>query len=229
MIDLKGRWALVTGASRGVGLRVARGLAEKGCRMILHSRKLEGTKALADELKSKGIEVSQVAAELIDPNQVEALIKQVKDICGGTLDILYNNAAVMTTYREPYTVTAQEYTESFAVNCTAPALLCDAFIPAMVKQNWGRVVNVTSGIADQPQLMAYSCSKAALDRYVRDMVSTLEGTNVLINLMDPGWLRTDLGGPQAPNDPDSVLPGALVPVLLEQGSGKLYPAQEYSS
>jgi len=228
---IKGKWALVTGASRGVGMRVARGLAEKGCRMILHSRKLEGTKPLAEELKNMGIEVHQVAAELADFTQVEGLIRQVKEITGGTLDLLYNNAAIMTTYRDLYTVTAQEYTESFAVNCTAPAMLCDAFIPAMVKQNWGRVVNVTSGIADQPQLMAYSCSKAALDRYVRDMVSTLEGTNVLINLMDPGWLRTDLGGEQAPNDPDSVLPGALVPLLLEQekGSGKLYPAQEYSS
>lgn len=231
MIDVQGKWALVTGASRGVGMRVAKGLAEKGCKMILHSRKLEGTASLAEELKAMGVEVHQVAAELIDPAQVEQLIADVKDICGGTLDILYNNAAIMTTYREIYTVTAQEYADSFAVNTIAPAKLCDAFIPGMLEQNWGRIVNVTSGIADEPALMAYSCSKAALDRYVRDMVSTIEGTNVLVNLMDPGWLRTDLGGPQAPNDPDSVLPGALVPVLLEQeeGSGKLYPAQDYAS
>ncbi|MCP5099707.1 MAG: SDR family NAD(P)-dependent oxidoreductase, partial [Chloroflexi bacterium] len=96
-------------------------------------------------------------------------------------------------------------------------------------RNWGRVVNVTSGIADEPQLMAYSCSKAALDRYVRDMVPTLQGTNVLMNLLDPGWLRTDMGGQHAPNNPDSVIPGALVPVLLEQdkGSGVLYVAQDY--
>lgn len=78
--------------------------------------------------------------------------------------------------------------------------------------------------------MPYSCSKAALDRYVRDMVPTLSGTNVLMNLMDPGWLQTDMGGQQAPNHPDSVLPGALVPVLLkrEAGSGNLYNAQDYS-
>jgi NAD(P)-dependent dehydrogenase (short-subunit alcohol dehydrogenase family) len=78
--------------------------------------------------------------------------------------------------------------------------------------------------------MPYSCSKAALDRYVRDLVTTLAGTGVLINLMDPGWLRTDLGGPQAPNDPDKVLPGALVPVLLDEkeGSGKLYHAIDYA-
>jgi NAD(P)-dependent dehydrogenase (short-subunit alcohol dehydrogenase family) len=99
----------------------------------------------------------------------------------------------------------------------------------MLDNGWGRVVNVTSGIKMQPSLMAYSCSKAALDRYVRDMVPTLEGTDVLMNLMDPGWLRTDLGGPNAPNHPDSVLPGALVPILLDKaaGSGNLYKAQDY--
>ena len=65
---------------------------------------------------------------------------------------------------------------------------------------------------------------------MRDMTLTLEGTNVLMNLLDPGWLRTDLGGEQAPNHPDSVLPGALVPVLLEQraGSGLLYQALDYA-
>ena len=115
------------------------------------------------------------------------------------------------------------------VNSIVPAKLCDAFLPGMIERDWGRVVNVTSGIADQPQLMAYSCSKAALDRYVRDMIPTLRETNVLMNLLDPGWLRTDLGGQEAPNHPDSVIPGALVPVLLEkvEGSGGLYNAQDY--
>lgn len=77
--------------------------------------------------------------------------------------------------------------------------------------------------------MAYSCSKAALDRYVRDMIPTLTDTNVLMNLFNPGWLKTDLGGEHAPNHPDSVIPVALVPVLLneEDGSGKLYDAQDY--
>ena len=78
--------------------------------------------------------------------------------------------------------------------------------------------------------MAYSCSKAALDRYVKDMIATLAGTNVLMNLLDPGWLRTDLGGENADNHPDSVIPGALVPILLEkgEGSGKMYQAQDYA-
>jgi NAD(P)-dependent dehydrogenase (short-subunit alcohol dehydrogenase family) len=169
--------------------------------------------------------------ELSDLKQVERLITEAKRISGDHIDILYNNAAVMTKYHEDkYGGTAEEYTLSFLVNSTVPSIICNAFIPKMVERKWGRVVNVTSGIADQPQLMPYSCSKAALDRYVRDLVTTLAGTGVLINLMDPGWLRTDLGGPQAPNDPDKVLPGALVPVLLDEkeGSGKLYHAIDYA-
>jgi NAD(P)-dependent dehydrogenase (short-subunit alcohol dehydrogenase family) len=230
-ISIKNKWVLLTGASRGVGVRVAKALADQGCKLILQSRNLEGTKELAAGLKAKGVEAHPVAAELSDIKQVERLIAEAKRISGDHIDILYNNAAIMTKYHEDkYAGTAEEYTQSFLVNATVPALICNAFIPQMVKRGWGRVVNVTSGIADQPELMPYSCSKAALDRYVRDLVKTLAGTGVLINLMDPGWLRTDLGGQQAPNDPDKVLPGALVPVLLEDkdGSGKLYHAMDYA-
>jgi len=229
MVDIKNRWALVTGSSRGVGLRVAKALAEKECKIILHSRRLEGTLDLLGELKSSGNEVYAVVAELDAISDVSRLIEEVREITHNHLDILYNNAAIMTTYQPIFEPTVEEYRKSFMVNAIVPAKLCDAFLPAMIARDWGRIVNVTSGIADQPQLMTYSCSKAALDRYVRDMVSTLDGTNVLMNLMDPGWLRTDLGGPQAPNDPDTVLPGALVPVLLEKekGSGILYNAQDY--
>ncbi len=227
-INIKGKWVLLTGASRGVGLRVAKALAERGCKLILQSRDLKGTKELVKELKAKGVEAHAVAAELSNLKQVKSLIDKAKKISGDHIDIVYNNAAIMAKFRQNiYDAPAEDFTQSFLVNVTTPVMICNAFIPQMVKRGWGRVVNVTSGIADQPELMAYSCSKAALDRYVRDMVKKLEKTGVLINLMDPGWLRTDLGGPQAPNDPDSVLPGALVPVLLEEGSGKMYHAMDF--
>lgn len=229
MPNIKDRWALVTGSSRGVGRRVAKALAEQGCRVILHSRKLEGTHDLLTELTSAGHEAYAVAAELDSIAEVKQLIEAVTAMSNNHLDILYNNAAIMAPYRPIFAPTVEDYSSSFLVNAIVPIKLCDAFLPAMIDRDWGRVVNVTSGIADQPGLMPYSCSKAALDRYVRDMIPTLQGTNVLMNLLDPGWLRTDMGGQQAPNDPDTVLPGALIPVLLEQdgGSGTLYSAQDY--
>ncbi len=227
-MNIDGRWALVTGASRGVGKLVAKDLASKGCKVILHSRKLEGTKDLLKEIEDTGSICYCVAAEFSREGDIKKLIDEVKKITNDHLDILYNNAAIMTAFQPVFDPTIDEYIESFMVNSVAPAKLCDAFVPSMLKNSWGRIVNVTSGIEDLPELMAYSCSKAALDRYTRDMIPTLKGTNVLMNLLDPGWLQTDLGGPQAPNKPESVLPGAVIPVLLDEvkGSGKLYRAQE---
>jgi NAD(P)-dependent dehydrogenase (short-subunit alcohol dehydrogenase family) len=90
-------------------------------------------------------------------------------------------------------------------------------------------VNVTSGIENIRELLPYSMSKAAVDRYVRDVSPSLEGTGVIMSLLDPGWLRTDLGGDKAPNAVETCRPGVLVPVLLEAGapSGKFYRAQDY--
>jgi NAD(P)-dependent dehydrogenase (short-subunit alcohol dehydrogenase family) len=228
MNTLQDKWALVTGASRGVGKQVAQALAAEGCKLILHSRDLAHTTAMAAELKSRGITVHQVAAELSDSVAVLRLVDEVKSLCG-TLDILYNNAAIMTPYHENYLdVVPSEYALSFQVNTLAPILLCNAFLPEMMAQKWGRIVNVTSGIKDQPELMAYAASKAALDKYVFDMEPKLADTGVTMNLMDPGWLRTDLGGPNAPNAVESVLPGAIVPVLANDGiSGQFLHAQDY--
>lgn len=228
MLDIRNKWALVTGASRGVGLQVAYALAAQGCNLVIHSRKSEHTKPVAQQL-SKDIKVIQLEAELTDIEAVKEMAKKAEELSGG-IDILYNNAAVMTAYRTDfYTATHDEYLKSFLVNTIAPITICNVIIAQMIKRGFGRVVNVTSGIKDEPQLMPYAASKAALDKFVFDMALHLKGTGVLMNLMDPGWLRTDLGGPNAPNPVESVLPGALVPVLLEeQICGKLFSAQDYS-
>jgi NAD(P)-dependent dehydrogenase (short-subunit alcohol dehydrogenase family) len=117
------------------------------------------------------------------------------------------------------------------VNLFSMVRLCNAFLPWMIARGWGRVVNVTSGIKDQPQLSPYGASKAAVDKYTDDLVSELKGTGVLISTMDPGWLKTDLGGEQADYEVTTVLPGALVPVLLDDSaeSGCRFSAQDYGS
>lgn len=229
MNALKGRWSLVTGASRGVGAHVSEGLAKLGCNVVLHSRELSHTLALASKLEALGVKVAAVSGELSDQGQVDAMLDEALRQAG-PIDIVYNNAAVMTPWREnPWETPADDFRKSFEVNVISLARICHRLVPLMLARKWGRVINVTSGIQEQPELSAYSISKAAVDKFVRDFAPRLAGTGVQMNLLDPGWLRTDLGGPKAPNDPASVLPGALVPALLDNGeSGRLFHAQDYA-
>jgi NAD(P)-dependent dehydrogenase (short-subunit alcohol dehydrogenase family) len=229
-VDLRGKWALVTGASRGIGTRVARGLADLGCNVVLHSREASHTRDLERELAAKGVSVACVAGELSSQVEVDSMLDATLHATGGGVDVLYNNAAIMTRYCEPYgSVTADDFRLSFEVNVIAPIRITYRLLPNMLAKRWGRVVQVTSGITDKPELMAYAASKAALDKFVRDMVPKLRGTGVLMNLLDPGWLRTDLGGAGAPNDVESVLPGALVPALVDgEVHGRLFCALDYA-
>jgi 3-oxoacyl-[acyl-carrier protein] reductase len=228
MSKLSGKWALITGASRGVGRQIALALAEHECRVILHGREASHCEGLARQLAERGLEDKVLAAELSDGKAVDTLIDRVLAELGG-VDILYNNAAVMTPWREAHTTPAEDYRLSFEVNVLALTRLCDRLLPPMLKRGWGRIVNVTSGIENIRELLPYSTSKAAVDRYVRDVSPSLEGTGVVMSLLDPGWLRTDLGGDKAPNAVETCRPGVLVPLLLDDGapSGKFYRAQDY--
>jgi NAD(P)-dependent dehydrogenase (short-subunit alcohol dehydrogenase family) len=227
-VDLRGKWALVTGASRGVGKEVARGLAQLGCNVVLLSRSPAHTASLGTELAGLGVKVVQLGAELSDTATLDAMIDEALAASGG-LDVVYNNAAIMTPYRADYLTTpAEDFRRSFEVNVIAPILITYRVLPSMRQRRFGRIIQLTSGIQDQPELMAYAASKAALDKFVRDTVPSLRGSGVLMNLLDPGWLRTDLGGPNAPNAVESVIPGALVPTLIDgEVHGVLFRAQDY--
>jgi 3-oxoacyl-[acyl-carrier protein] reductase len=227
-IDLRGKWALVTGSSRGIGKQIARGLAQKGCNVVLHGRTVEHNAALARELEPH-VKTALVAAELGVEADVDRLIRETMAASGG-VDVLYNNAAIMTPFRTAYAdVSSDDYRKCFEVNVIAPVRITHGLLPHMLAQKFGRIVQVTSGIRDEPELMAYAASKAALDKFVRDTAIRLKDTGVTMNLLDPGWLRTDLGGPNAPNSVESVLPGALMPALVENDIQAVwFSAQDYA-
>lgn len=229
MICVQGKWALITGASRGIGSLVARFMADQGCHLILHSRKEEHCESLAKELGAQGVEVVTVAAELGDPEAVRAMLKAI-DALEVPVDLVFNNAAVQIAYRQDFWQTpVDDYEQSFRINCIAPAMICYHFLPGMITRGFGRVINTTSGIRDEPEQAGYSASKAALDKITKDLGTKVEGSNVTINLTDPGWCRTELGGPQAPNDPASALPGVVVGAFVNDGrSGRLFHAQDFT-
>ena len=101
-------------------------------------------------------------------------------------------------------------------------------ISKMKEYGFGRILNTTSGIKLDPQQAGYSASKAALDKITIDLGHTVEGTDVMINLADPGWCRTDLGGPAAPNSPESALPGIIVGAFVDdKKSGRWFGADMF--
>jgi NAD(P)-dependent dehydrogenase (short-subunit alcohol dehydrogenase family) len=228
MTSLLGKWSFVTGASRGVGAHLATGLADLGSNLVLHSRDLGHTAGLAEKLRATGVTVVTVAAELSDPAQIDSLLDRVQSVA--PIDILYNNAAIQVPKQAAnWQTSVDDLRRSLEVNLISLIRICDRLAPPMLERGWGRIINLTSGIADQPEQTAYAVSKAAVDKFVRDFAPKLRGTGVQMNLLDPGWLRTDLGGPNAPGDPASVLPGALVPALLDNGeSGRFFRAQDYA-
>ena len=228
MRTLKDKWALVTGSSRGVGQQIALGLAGRGCHVIVHGRRVGNTSETLDALAGYPVEVRAVGGDLAAPEGVQAVIDAVR-ADPGAVDILYNNAAIQNPWKEIWEITREAWLETFQINFFAIVQLCNAFAPDMKARGYGRIVNLTSGIRDTPQLAPYSVSKAAVDKYTRDLAAELKGTNVLVNTLDPGWLKTDMGGRQAPGEVESVLPGALVPALLEDNgpSGRFYAAQDY--
>lgn len=228
MIDLKGRWALVTGASRGIGRLAALKLAERGCNIVAQSRSKEHTLALLEELKQLGVEAYAVAAELSDVAQIHAMLQEIEEK-GTQIDIVLNNAAVQIAYRTDYFKTpVEDYTTSFQINTIAPMLICYHYLPKMIERGFGRIVNTTSGIRLESEQAGYSASKAALDKVTIDIGSKIDGTDVIISLTDPGWCRTDLGGPNAPNAPESAIPGVVVGAFVnDHRSGRLFCAGDF--
>lgn len=228
MVNVKGKWALITGASRGIGYLTALFMADMGCNLVLHSRKPENTEKVLQEVKDKGVEAYAVSAELTDLEAVEKMLAEI-DALGVDIDIVLNNAGLQIAYRTDYfTTPVSDYIESYKINTVAPAMICYHFMPKMIEKGFGRIVNTTSGIRLEPEQAGYSASKAALDKITIDLGSKVQGTDVMINLTDPGWCRTDLGGPNAPNAPESTIPGIVVGAFVDdKKSGRLMGAQEF--
>ena len=228
MIDVKGRWAFVTGAARGIGRLAAICLAEHGCNLILHARKAENCAKVMEEVTALGVKACAFGAELDNPEEVTAMLGEI-DALGVDVDIVLNNAGLQVAYRNEYLETpVSDYVTSFYVNTISPMMIVYHFLPKMKARGFGRIVNTTSGIRREPQQAGYSASKAALDKVTMDLASVLNGTDVMINLTDPGWCRTDLGGSAAPNAPESALPGVVVGAFIDdKKSGRNFAAGHF--
>lgn len=225
---VRGKWTLITGAARGLGRRIAIEMAKLGSNIIAHSRSIPHVEEVAAICSSHGVQVVPVAAELSDLNALETMLSDLESIVP-QIDIVFNNAGVsLPVPSDVWSASDEDHLISFTVNTIAPARICYRLIPSMIKRGFGRVINITSSIQARPDVIAYACSKAALDKFVFELAPCLQGTGVIVTLVDPGWLRTDMGGLTAPHVVDSAIPGALLGALVDGDiNGRWFSALDY--
>ena len=220
------RTAIVTGANRGVGREVAKQLALRGYRVILTSRsEQKGRKALAQlqRVLSPGISGELVYHQL-DVTSADS-IQRLHDfiVAGyGGADVLVNNAAILIDqYGRILHTPIDTYRLSMETNLLGPLRLCQAFIPEMLARNYGRVVNVSSGAGQVESMVddmtAYRLSKIALNGLTLMLADCLKGSNVLVNAACPGWVRTDMGSPDAPRSAEEGADGIVWLATLPDG------------
>lgn len=193
-----GRLAVVTGANRGIGLEVSRQLAAKGLQVILASRDA-GKGQTAAQSVSGPVTVHQL--DVSDARSIRRFVSDVESAFG-RVDVLVNNAAILVGEDASVLECAvDDFRRSMETNVYGPLLLAQALIPGMIARRYGRVVNVSSGAGQLSSMGTYappySLSKAALNALTRQLAAAAGGNNVLVNAVDPGWVRTDMGGPDA--------------------------------
>lgn len=193
--------ALVTGANRGMGLETCRALAQRGYQVILTSRDQQLGQQATQPFVQQGLSVTSFALDVTNEGSIQHLQRVLEERFGG-VDVLVNNAAIYPDKgRSVLEVEPETFRATMETNFYGPLLLCQAWVPGMITRGYGRVVNVSSR-AGQLSAMgdfapAYSASKAALNALTRMVADAARGSNVLVNAVDPGWVRTRMGGPAA--------------------------------
>lgn len=236
MINLNGKWALVTGASRGIGKYISLSLAKQGCNLILHSRNLASLTELQEQIQKEGVRTFLTEQDFSVPSAADLLLEKIQNQ-NITVDILVNNAGVnLSIDKEQHDIctnfgnwTQDEYETTVRINTVVPAVLASRLAAQMVRTGFGRIVNLTSDIHGAPDHLIYSVSKGAVDKLTCDLAEIVKETNVAVSAVEPGWCRTYLGGTGASCTPQNTIPGVLVPICMDTGAnGRFFHAQEFA-
>ncbi len=197
------RVALVTGGNRGIGFEVCRQLGQLGYKVLLGARDLAKGKEAAETLHSEGLTVTALQLDVTSEEDIARLGELER------VDALVNNAAIAPDGAHPDTsaqhVPAQLVRLGLETNTLGPYRICQQIVPIMRRQGYGRIVNIASGMAQLAEMNGnspgYRLSKTALNALTRILADELKGMNILVNSVDPGWVRTDMGGRSAPLTP----------------------------
>ena len=208
------RIALITGANKGLGLETARQLGNEGLTVLMASRNKERGTAAAQQLQAEGLDASFVQLEVTNEAEVDALASHI-DSTYGKLDVLVNNAGIMhsgeaTGENTSASVEENVLRETFDVNFFSLVRLTQKMLPVLKKSEAARIVNVSSILGSSTvqsdesspwsgiKPFAYNASKAALNSFTVHLAAALKDSNIKVNSAHPGWVKTDLGGKNAP-------------------------------
>ncbi|XP_061620369.1 dehydrogenase/reductase SDR family member 4 [Phyllopteryx taeniolatus] len=199
--SLAGKVAIVTASTAGIGLAAARALGERGAHVVVSSRRRAGVDEAVAQLQSQNIRVTGTTCNIGNQGDRERLLQTTLDQCGG-VDILVSNAAVNPFFGNFMDTTEEVWDKVMSVNVKAAFLMTKLVVPHMAKRGGGNVVFVSSVAAYQPMqgLGAYSVSKTALVSLTRALAPELAQSNIRVNCVAPGIIKTHFSAPLWQND-----------------------------
>lgn len=223
MPDHDQRVAFVTGGNRGIGYAIGRSLAQRGITVILGIRDPNKGAKACSRLQGEDLDVNFELLDVTDEDSLKTAVKHIQAQFG-RLDILVNNAGILIDSAENVLDVSQStIKKTLQTNVLGPLMLCQNCVALMKAGGYGRIVNISSTLGSLSEMVdpdsayagvgtpAYRLSKAALNAVTMLVAKEVRNDNILVNSACPGWVRTDLGGDQAPLTPEQ---GADTPVWL---------------
>ena len=213
-MNLKNKVILITGAGSGLGKALALAAGQVGAKVICAGRRMDKIQQTADEVTKVGGVGTAVEIDVTDLKSVEKCLKMAEKV--GPIDILINNAGIITGMKAVQDLPVEEWDKIMATNVRGPYLLMRAILPGMIQRGFGRILNISAPIKHLPKASAYCASKCALDSLTKAVGYELKGVDVIINAVEPPFLDTEMhkGGKK----PEEVVAQILELVALEAGS-----------
>lgn len=216
------RVAVVTGGNKGIGFAICRQLASRGLRVVLTSRNAEHGEQACQKLGADGADVVFHRLDVDSDDSVAGLARFLEKE-QGRVDVLVNNAGIMIDASGSGVLQTplQTFRTTLETNFFGALRMCQAIVPIMHRGHYGRIVNLSSGLGQLDQMgdgtAAYRTSKTALNALTRMVAAAVGGEDILVNSMCPGWVRTDMGGPNATRDAEKGAETAVWLAMLPHG------------
>ena len=213
-MNLKDKVVLITGAGSGLGKALAVAAGQVGAKVICAGRRKDKIQQTADEVNKAGGTGTAVEMDVTDLKSIEKGLKMAEKV--GPIDILINNAGIITGMKAVQDLPVEEWDKIMATNVRGPYLLMRTILPGMIQRGFGRILNISAPIKHLPKASAYCASKCALDSLTKAVSYELKGLDILVNAVEPPFLDTEMhkGGKK----PEEVVAQILELVALDAGS-----------